>query len=187
MLAWKIPWTEEADGLQSMGSQRVRHNWAHEHFPHVEPTSDQFSSSAVSNSLWLHGLQHARLPCPSPTPGAYLNSYPLSQWCHSTISSSVISFSSLPSIFPNIRSFPKSQFFASGGQNIGTSVLPMNIQDWFPWGMTGLISLQSKGLFKSLFQHHSSKTSILRCSAFFMLQLAHPYMTIGKAIALIMI
>ena len=101
-------------------------------------------------SLWPHGLQHARLPCPSPTPGACSNSYPSSQWCHPTISSSIIPFSSLPQSFPASGSFPRSQFFASGGQSIGVSasasVLPMNIQDWFPWRLTGWISLQSKGL-----------------------------------------
>ena len=101
------------------------------------------------NSLPPHGLQHARLPCPLPTPKAFSNSCPLSQWCHPTISSSVIPFSHLQS-FPASGSFPRSQFFTSGGQRIGVSAsvsfLPMNIQDWFPLGWTGLISLQSKGL-----------------------------------------
>ena len=101
-------------------------------------------------SLWSHGLQHARLPCPSPTPGAYPNSCPLSQWCHPTISSSVVPFSSCLQSFPPSRSFQMSQFFASGGQSIwvstSASVLPMNIQDWFPLGWTSLISLQSQGL-----------------------------------------
>ena len=99
----------------------------------------------MSNSLWSHGLQHNRLPCPSPTPGACSNSYPLSWWCHPTISSSVGPFSCLQS-FPPSGSFPMSQFFTSGGQIIGvsasTSVLPMNTQDWYPLGLTGLISLQ---------------------------------------------
>ena len=103
----------------------------------------------MSNSLQPHGLQHARLPCPSPTPGVYSISCPLSQWCHPTISSSVIPFSCLQS-FPVSVNFQMSQFFASGGQSIGvsssTSVLPMNIQDWFLLGWTGWISLQSKGL-----------------------------------------
>ena len=110
--------------------------------------SVQFSHSVVSDSLWPHGLQHTRLPCPSPTPGAYSNSCSLSQWYHPTISSSVISFSSCLQSFPASGSFPLSQFFTSGGQSIGVSasasVLPMNIQDWFPLGLTGLISLQSK-------------------------------------------
>ena len=110
----------------------------------------QFSHSVVSDSLRLHGLQHARLPCPSTTPGAYSNSCPSSQWCHPTISSSVIPFSSCLQSFPASGSFQMSQFFASGGQTIGVSasvsVLPKNIQDWFPLGLTSWISLQSKGL-----------------------------------------
>ena len=110
----------------------------------------QFNCSVVSNSLWPHGLQHTRLPCPSPTPGAYLNSCPLSRWCHPTISSSVVPFSSCLHSFPASGSFPVSEFFASGGQSIGVSasasVLPKNIQDWFPLGWTGWISLLSKGL-----------------------------------------
>ena len=113
----------------------------------------QFSSvthSVVSESLQPHGLQHARPPCPSPTPRAYSNSCPLSWWCHPTISPSVIPFSShLPS-FPASGSFQTSQLFTSGGENIGvsasTSVLPMNIQDWFPLGCTAWISWLSKGL-----------------------------------------
>ena len=99
------------------------------------------SLSVISDSLGPHGLQHARLPCPSPSPGACLSSWPLSRWCHPTISSSVVPFSCLQS-FPASGSFPVSQLFASGGQSIGASasVLPMNIQDWFPLGLTGLIS-----------------------------------------------
>ena len=103
--------------------------------------------SVMSNSLQPHGLQHARLPCPSPTPRACSNSNPSSQWCHPTISSSIIPFSRLQS-FPASRSFQTSQFFTSGIQSIGVSasasVLPMNIQDWFPLGWTGWISLPSK-------------------------------------------
>ena len=109
-----------------------------------------FSRSVVSDSLWPHGLQHTRPPCPLPTPGAYSNSYPLSQWCNPTVSSSVIPFSSFLQSFPASGSFQMRQFFASGGQIItvsaSASVLPMNIQDWFPLGFTGLISLLSKGL-----------------------------------------
>ena len=138
----------------------------------------------MSNSLWFHGLQHATLPCPSPTPVAYSNSCPSTWWCHPTILSSVIPFSSCLQSFPASGSFQISQFFTSGGQSIGvsasTSVLPMKIQDWSPLGWTGWISLQSK----SLLQHHSAKISILRCSAFFIVQLSHPYMTTGKIIAL---
>ena len=136
-------------------------------------------------TLWT--VYHSRLPWPSPTPRVYPNSCPLSQWCHPTISSSVIPFSSCLQSFPTSRSFEMSQLLASGGQNIGVSasasVLPMNTQDWFPLGWTGWISLPSKGL-KSLLQHHSSKASILPCSALFIVQLSHPYMTTGKTIAL---
>ena len=114
-------------------------------------TSVQFSCSVMSDSLWSHGLQHARILCPSPTPGAGSNSCPLSQWCHPTNSSSVVPFSCLQS-FPASGSFPMSQLFASCGQSIGiaasASVLPMNIQEWFPLGWTGWISLQSKELSK---------------------------------------
>ena len=110
----------------------------------------QFSLSVVSSSLRPHEPQHIRPPCPSPTSRAYPNPCPSSQWCHPTISSSVIPFSSHLQSFPAFGSFQISQFFASGGQSIGASgsasVLPMNIQDWFPLGWTGWISLQSKGL-----------------------------------------
>ena len=112
-------------------------------------SSVQFSRSVVSDSLWPHELQHARLPWSSPTSGVYLNSCPLSRWCHPTISSSVVPFSSRLQSFPASRSFQISQLFASGGQIIGASasasVLPVNIQDWFPLGRTGWISLQSQG------------------------------------------
>ena len=110
----------------------------------------QLSCSVMSDSLWPHGRQHTRLPCPSPTPRACSNPCPLSRWCHPTISSSVVPFSSCLQSFPAPGSFQMSQLFASGRQSIGvsasTSVLPMNIQDWFPLGLTGWISLQSKGL-----------------------------------------
>ena len=108
-----------------------------------------FSHSVISSFLRPHGLQHARLPCPSPIPQAYSDSCPSSWWCHPTISSSMIPFSHLQSFLAS-GSYPISQFFASGGQSIevsaSASVLPMNIQNWFPSGWTGLISLQSKGL-----------------------------------------
>ena len=111
--------------------------------------SVQFSRSVISDSLRPHGPQHPRPPCPSQTPGVYPNPCPLSRWCHPTISSSVVPFSSCPQSFPASGSFPMSQLFAPGGQSIGvsasTSVLPMNTQDW-PLGWTGWISLQSKGL-----------------------------------------
>ena len=108
----------------------------------------QFSRSVMSDSLQPHELQHARPPCPSPTPGVHPNSCPSSRWCHPAISSSAIPFSSCPQFLPASGSFPMSQLFAWGGQNIGVSalasVLPMNSQDWFPLRLTGCISLQSK-------------------------------------------
>ena len=148
----------------------------------MHKNSVQISHSVMSDSLQPHGLQHARLPCPSPTPGAYPNSCPSRRWCHPSISSSVTPFSSHLQSFPASGSFPRNQFFASDGQNIGVSasasVLPMNIQDWFPLGWTGWLSLQSQGL-SSLLQHHSSKASILQHSAFFIFQPSHLYMTAG--------
>ena len=140
----------------------------------------------MSDSLWSHRLQHARPLCPSPTSGTYSNSCPLSQWCHPTISSSVVPFSSCPQSFPASGSFQVSQLFTSGGQSIGVSasilVLPVNIQDWFPLGGTGCISLQSKGLsrvFNTTVQKHQFFSTQL-----FIVQLSHPYMTTGKTIAL---
>ena len=134
--------------------------------------SVQLSCSVVFDSLWPYGLQHARPPCLSPTPRVYSNSCPLSWWCHSIISSPVVPLSSHLQSFPASGSFQMSQLFASGGQCIrvsaSTSVLQMNIQDWFPLGWTGLIS----------------KASILQCSAFFVVWLSHPYITTGKTIAL---
>ena len=117
--------------------------------PSVQISSVQFSRSVVSNSLQPHGLQHARPPCPSPTPRVYSNSCPLRCWCYPTISSSVVPFPSHLQSFPASWSFQMSQLFTSGGQSIrdsaSASVLPMNIQGWFPLGWTGWISLQSKG------------------------------------------
>ena len=149
-------------------------------------SSVQFSRSVMSNSLRPHESQYARPPCPSPTPGVHSNSRPSSWWCHPAISSSV-SFSSCPQPLSASESFPMCQRFAWGGQSTGVSALasflPKKSQGWsLEW--TGWISLQSKGLFKSLLQHHSSKASILRCSAFFTVQLSHPYMTTGKTTAL---
>ena len=116
-------------------------------FVSIDFSSVQFSHSVVSDPLWPHGLQHTRPPCPSPAPGVYSNSCPLSRWCHPNISSSVIPFSSCLQSFPASGSFLMSQLFASGGQSIGVSasasVLPMKIQDWFPLGWTGCISLLS--------------------------------------------
>ena len=147
--------------------------------------SGLFSSVQLLSHIWLFVTPWitARQASLSITNSRiYSNSSPLSQWCHPTISSSVIPFSSHLQSFPASGSFQMSQFFASGCQSIGvpasTSVLPMNIQDWFPLGWTGWISLQSE--LKSLLQHHSSKESILWPSAFFIVQLSHPYMTTGK-------
>ena len=148
----------------------------------------QFSHSVVSDSLWPHGLQHARLPCPSPTSGAYSDSCPLSWGCHPTISSSVIPFCSCLQTFPASGSFPMSRFFASGGQRIGVSasasVFPMNIQDWFPLGWTGWISWQSKGLSRVFSNTTVQKHQFLRRSALFIVQVSHPYVTTGKTRAL---
>ena len=120
---------------------------------HISRSVDTFSvhfSSVLSDSLWPHGLQHTGLPCPSLVPGVCSNSCPLSQWCHPTISSSVVPFSSHLQSFPASGSFKMSQLFTSGGQSIrisaSASVLPMNIQHWFPLEWTGWISLQSKGV-----------------------------------------
>ena len=149
----------------------------------------QFSHSVVSNSLWPHELQHARPPCPSPTPRVHPNPCASSQWCHPTISSSVVPFSSCPQSFPASGSFQMSHLFTSGGHSIGvsasTSVLPMNTQDWSPLGWTGWISLQSKGLSRVFFNTTVQRNQLFWHSAFFIIQLSHPYMTTGKTIALI--
>ena len=138
------PWKERNDKPRQH-IKKQRHHFATK----VLLSSVQFSHSVISKSLQPHGLQHTSPPCLTPTPRVYSNSCPLSQWCHPTISSSVVPFSCLQS-FPASGSFPMSQFFTSGGQNIkvsaSASILPMNIQDWFPLGWTDWISLQSKGL-----------------------------------------
>ena len=130
---------------------------------HLCICSVHFSCSVVSDSLQPHEPQHARPPCPSPTPRVHPNPCPLCRWCHPTISFSVVPFSSCPQSFPASGSFLRSQFFASGGQSFGvsasTSVLPMNTQGWSPLGWTGWISLQSKGLSRVVFnttvqKHH---------------------------------
>ena len=140
-----------------------------------------------NDSLRSRRLQHTRLSCPSLSPRTCSNLRPLSRWCHPTISSSIIPFSSCLQSLPASGSFPVSVLFTSGGQSIGVSalasVLPINIQGWLPLGLTDLIFLQSKGL-KSPLQHHSSKTSIFQHSAFFMVQLWHLIMTTGKTISL---
>ena len=144
------------------------------------------SQSVMSTSLRPHGLQHVRLPCPSPTLGACSNSS-LSWWCHPTISSSIIPFSFCPQSFPASGSFPVSWLFALGGQSIGVSasVLPVNIQDWFPLGLTGLIPLQSKGLSRVFSSTTIWKHQFFSAQPSFIVQLSHPYMTTGKTIAFI--
>ena len=146
--------------------------------------SVQFSSSVESDSLWHHGLQHARLPCPSPTLRAYLNSCPLSRWCHPTTSSSVVPFYSSLQSFPAPGSFQMSQFFTSGGQSIGVFSFNISPSNEHPglmsFRMDWLDLLAVQGTLKSLLQHHSSKASILQCSAFFTVQLSHPWITTRK-------
>ena len=129
---------------------------------------ESVSHSVMSDSLWPHGLQHARPPFPSPTPRVYSYSCLLSRWCHPTTSSSVIPFFSCLQSFPASESFQRSQFFASRSQSTraSASVLPVNIQGWFPFGWTGFICLLSKGL------------------SVFLVQFSHPYMTTGKSVAL---
>jgi len=141
----------------------------------------------MSDSLQHHELQHARLPCTSPTPRVYPNSCQLSRWYHLTISSSVIFFSSCPQSFPVSGSFQMSQLFTSGGRSIevsdSTSVLPKNTQDWSPSEWTGWISLQSKGLSR-VFSNNTVQKHRFSCSAFFIVQHSHLCMTTGKTIAL---
>ena len=141
----------------------------------------------MTDSSWPHRPQHTRPLCPSPTSGVYSNSSPLSWWCHPTISSSVVPFSSCPQSLPASESFPKSQLLAWGGQSTGVSALasflPKKSQGW-SLRMDWLDLLAGQGTLKSLLQHHSSKASILWCSAFFTVQLSHPYMIIGKTISL---
>ena len=142
----------------------------------------------MSDSLQPHESQHARPPCLSPTPGAYSNSCPSSRWCHPAISSSVIPFSSCPQFLPASGSFPMSQLFPWGGQSIGisasASVLPVNTQDLIFFRMDWLALLAVQVMLKSLLQHHSSKISILRHSAFITVQLSYPYTTTETIIAL---
>ena len=151
-------------------------------------SSVQFSRSVVSDSLPPQGPQHTRPLCPSPAPGIYSNSCLLSWWCHPTISSSVVPLSSHLQSFPASGSFQMSQLFTSGGQSMAvstsTSVLPMKHSGLISFRMDWLDLLGVQGTLKSLLQHHSSKASVLLCSAFFIVQLSHPHMTTGKTIAL---
>ena len=142
----------------------------------------------MSDSLLPHGLKYARLPCPLLSPRVYSNSHPLSQWCHPTISSSVIPFFSCLQSFPASGSFPMSQLFASDGWSIGDSasawVLPMNIQGWFLLVLKGLISLLSKRLSRVFSSTTVRRYQFFGSQPFFVVQLSHPYMTPGKTIAL---
>ena len=142
----------------------------------------------MSGSSRTNGLQHARPPCPSPTPRVYSNSCLLSQWMHPIIWSSVVPFSSHLQSFPGSKSFQMSQLFASGDRSIGAStlatVLPMNIQGWCPLGLTGLISFAVQGTLKGFLQHHSLKASILRQPDFLIVQLSQPYMKTKETKAL---
>ena len=149
--------------------------------------SVQFNHSVMSDSLWPHEPQHTRPPCPSPTPGVYPNSCPLSRWCHPAISSSVIPFCSCPQSFPESGSFQMSQLSTSGGQSwsLSFNISPSNEHPGLiSFRMDWLDLLAGQGTLKSLLQHHSAKASILLRSAFFTVQLSHPYMTTGKTIAL---
>ena len=142
----------------------------------------------MSDSSWLHESQHARPPCPSPTPGVHSDSLASSQWCHPAISSSVVHLASCPQSLPASESFPISQLLAWGGQSTGVSAsasfLPNKSQDWPASEWTGWFSLMSKGLSRVFSNTNSSKALILQHSAFFTVQLSHPYMTNGKTIAL---
>ena len=166
----------------------------HTHYKQKGLENDFYKETCISSVQLLSHIQLFATPWSAGCQASlsitnswsYPNSCPLSQWCHPTISSSVIPFSSCVQSFPASGSFPVSQFFTSGGQRIGVSVsisvLPVNTEDWSSLGRTGWISCQ--GTLESLLQHQSSKASILQCSAFFIVQLSHPYMTTGKTIAL---
>ena len=149
-------------------------------------SSVQFSCSVMSDSLRSHESQHARLPCPSPTPRVYSNSCPSSWWCHPAISSSVVPFSSCPQPLPTSESFPMNQLFEWGGpkySNFSFSIIPSNEHPGLISFRTDCLDLLAvQGTLKSLLQHHSLKTSIFQLSAFFTVQLSHPYMTTGKTI-----
>ena len=151
---------------------------------HDLPGSVQFSRSVMSDSLWPHESWHTRPPCPSPTPGVHSDSRPSSQWCHAAISSSVVPFSSCPQPLPASKSFPTLSMMWPKYWSFSFSIIPSKeIPGLISFRMDWLDLLAVQGTRKSLLQHHSSKASILHCSAFFTVQLSHPYMTTGKIIA----
>ena len=181
-------WCNGSGGLQPLldwGAESTRNT---AFIPNCRLSSVQFSCSVVSDSLWLYGLQHDRPPCPSPTPRVYSNSCPLSQWCHLTTSSTVIPFSSHLQSFPASGSFQMSQFFPirwSKYWSFSFSISPSNeYSGLISFRMDWCYLLAVQGTLKSLLQYHSSKASILWCSAFFTVQFSHPYMSTGKTIAL---
>ena len=178
--ARRIPWTEEPEGLQSTGLQRLGHKWSDLALTQVIWTplsSVQFSHSVVSNSLQCHESQHARPPCPSPTPRVYPNPCPLSRWCHQAISSSVVLLL-LPLIPPSIRVFSNESILRMRWPkywSFSFSISPSNEHPGLiSFRMDWLDLLAVQGTSKSILQHHSSKASIHRCSAFFTVQLSHP-------------
>ena len=186
---WVTIWDIWSQGMRKlkrkvMMMQTVKYNYILAAFK----LSVQFGCSVMSNSLWPHGLQHARPSCPSPTPRVYSNSCPLSWWCHPTISSSVIPFSSHRQSFPAIRVFSNESVLRIMWPeywSFSFSISPSNeYSGLISFRMDWLDLLAVQGTLKNLLQHHSSKASILRCSAFFPVQLSHPYMTTGKTIAL---
>ena len=168
-------------------SQLQSRSWWLHKLLHLQFSAIQLSCSVVSNSLRHHGLQHARHPCPSPTPRVYSNLCPSGRWCHPTISSSVIPVSSCLQSFPASGSFQISQFFTSGGQRSGVSasasVLPMNTQDWSPLRWNVWIFLQSRGL-SGVFSNTTVQKHQFFIAQLSLVQLSHPYITPGKTIAL---
>ena len=148
----------------------------------------EFGRSVISNCLWRPGLQHTRLPCPSPTPRAYSNSSPSSRWCHPAISSSVVPFSSCPQSFPSIRVFSNESALHIRWPKYWSFSFTISPSNEHPglisFRMDRLDLLAVQGTLKSLLQHHSSKASIIRRWAFFIVQLSHSYMTTGKTVAL---
>ena len=185
-----LPQTESSSRFHLLGSDPTITSMLYSDIVpliYVQFRSVQFSRSVMSDSLRPHESQHARPPYPSPSPRVHSDSHPSSPWCHPAISSSVVPFSSCPQSLPASESFPMSQLFTWGGQRTGVSALA----SFLPKEITRLISfrmdwldLAVQGTLKSLLQHHSSKASVLRHSAFFTVQLSHPYMTTGKTIAL---